>query len=275
MRRFLCAMVLTVAVLGGSAALAEGPRTALQAMALRLPEVKFEGTRFADAIEHLRNVSGANFTVNWRALETVGVTRDTPVTFTAKRISLRKAIQLVLSQSSNPGELTFYNDGGVIEITTRALGDDLMLTRIYDVQDLLILPMTLGGNGGGNATTGGGGNGRSGSVSSGGGRGSSGGQNDSGSMMARSSRTFGGNTGGGAGGGTSSSSRTGRGGTGGTSGGDDRAALGEELASIITGTIEPDIWQENGGRSSIRYFRGNLIISAPRRIHELIGGPFE
>jgi hypothetical protein len=40
-------------------------------------------------------------------------------------------------------------------------------------------------------------------------------------------------------------------------------------------TIEPNIWRDNGGTSTIRAFRSNLIITAPRRIHERIGGAFE
>lgn len=47
---------------------------------------------------------------------------------------------------------------------------------------------------------------------------------------------------------------------------------GEELAWMIRQTIEPEIWKENGGRyASITYFRGKLIVVAPRYVHEQIG----
>jgi len=37
-----------------------------------LPEVKFDGVSLADAIDFLRDVSGANIIVNWKALEGEG-----------------------------------------------------------------------------------------------------------------------------------------------------------------------------------------------------------
>ncbi|GEM_PF-622517 len=286
MRRFICVIASALLAIGCCSTLsaASAPRSALAALAIRLPEVKFDGTRMVDAIDYLREVSDANFHVNWKAMEAIGVTRDTPVTFTARQITLRKALSLVLAQSSNPNDLSFYNDGGVIEITTKAIADNIVITRLYDVQDLLIPTMSMSGNSGG----GNGGNGNSGissGTSSSGGRGSSGGRSGGGSSDRMSSGS-GGRTGGGGGGGRSSSgSRTGGtgsssggayGGSGNSSGGNtDPAAIADDLIAIITSTIEPNIWMENGGTSSIRYFHGNLIITAPRRIHELIGGTFE
>ncbi len=40
-------------------------------------------------------------------------------------------------------------------------------------------------------------------------------------------------------------------------------------------TVEPEVWRENGGTASIRYFRGRLIITAPRSVHEQIGGAID
>ena len=46
----------------------------------------------------------------------------------------------------------------------------------------------------------------------------------------------------------------------------------QDLVDLIINPVRPDIWKENGGPASIRYFNGNLIISAPRSVHEAIGG---
>jgi hypothetical protein len=46
----------------------------------------------------------------------------------------------------------------------------------------------------------------------------------------------------------------------------------EQLIDIIQSLIEPDVWDINGGRAAIRYLNGSLIISAPRSVHEALGG---
>lgn len=47
---------------------------------------------------------------------------------------------------------------------------------------------------------------------------------------------------------------------------------GEEIASTIRDTIEPDIWTENGGQyATCRYHRGRLIVNAPLYVHAQIG----
>ena len=56
-----------------------------------LPEVKFDGVGLGDAIDFLRDVSGANIVVNWRALEGDGVSKDTTINVKLLAISLRRA----------------------------------------------------------------------------------------------------------------------------------------------------------------------------------------
>lgn len=286
MRQIIVVIAAALLAIGccGTLRAESAPRSALAALAMQLQEVKFDGTRLADAIDYLRDTSNANFHVDWRQIETIGVSRDTPVTFTARRITLRKALTMVLAQTSNPGELSFYNDGGVIEITTKAIADDTVITRLYDVTDLLIPTMSMsgtgnGGNGGGFGNSGGGINSGMSSSGGGGGRGRSGGSYSGGGISSGSGRSLSGG-GGGMGGGSSGRSGTGSrtGGTSGTNGSgssNDINALADDLITIIMDTIEPNVWQVNGGTSTIRYFHGNLIITAPRRIHERIGGYFE
>jgi hypothetical protein len=49
---------------------------------------------------------------------------------------------------------------------------------------------------------------------------------------------------------------------------------GNDLAQLISETIEPDIWQSNGGQyASIKYFNGRLIVNAPLFVHAQIGMP--
>jgi hypothetical protein len=53
---------------------------------------------------------------------------------------------------------------------------------------------------------------------------------------------------------------------------DERA---QELLDLIRETIYPDIWRENGGPASIRMYRDNLVVTAPAKVHEAIGGTWD
>ena len=46
---------------------------------------------------------------------------------------------------------------------------------------------------------------------------------------------------------------------------------GEKLVEIIKMLVTPEIWVDNGGLSQIRYFGGNIIVTAPRSVQLQIG----
>ena len=144
-----------------SHASAQSPRAAL---GRTVPDLNFTGVTLADAIEFLRDVSGANIHVNWAALEAAGVGKDTQVNLHLRNIPLRKVLHLVLREAGSGDLLTFYIDDGIIEVTTKELADEDMITKIYPVDDLIMeVPdfdnapdfqlqgsTTGGGSGGGN-----------------------------------------------------------------------------------------------------------------------------
>src|SRR5688572_3902877 len=212
---------------------------AKRALNTRMPEVKLAAARLEDAIQFLQDTSGANIHVNWRALETVNVTRETPVTLRMSPMPLRKLLKFVLTEADSAGLATFYADDGVIEVTTRDLADQRLVTKVYPVDDLLLtIPdfndapqFQLGG------TT---------AISGGGGGGGGSGQ----SLISGTTNT-------------QDQNQVGK------------AARGTELVQLVMDTVQPEVWRENGGTSSIRYFRGRLIITAPRSVHEQIGGAVE
>ena len=229
-----------------------------------MPAIDFRGIPLKDAIDFLRDVSGANIHVNWRALEAAGVTPDTTINVKLRQVSLRKVMTLILNEAAAGNTaLTFYVDDGVVEVTTKEIADGMMYTKVYDVQDLLFEPPVFdeppdfnlanesnagtgrrgGGGGGGGRSGGGGGRG----MVGGGGGGTSGGLFGSG----------------------------GGGGRGGNAQPKDKDEKAKELIELIEDTVTPDVWLKNGGKSSIKYFNGNLIITAPRSVHEAIGGPMD
>lgn len=162
MRRFnfliICASLLLLCS-GDVRAQHVSARAALNA---RLPDLKFDNISLGDALEFVRDVSGANIHVNWRAIEELGIGRDTMINVRLRSVSLRKVLQLVLSEAGRGNLLTYYIDDNVLEITTREIADRQMLTRVYPVDDLLmeipnfeqppsfnIQGSTAGGGGGG------------------------------------------------------------------------------------------------------------------------------
>jgi len=217
-------------------------QVAKSAMSRRLPEVKLQNVSLADSIEFIRDVSGANIFVNWRALEAAGVTKETPVNVRLNGVSLRKVLTTILNEAGAGTSLTYTIEDDVIEITTLEIADQKMYMKVYPVEDLLLeipnfdnapdfnLENTNSGGQGGQGGGGGGASGGGGSIFGSG----------NGDKKEEVVKTK-----------------------------DERAA---ELIQLIVETVRPDVWRDNGGTASIRYFNGSLVVLAPLSVHELIGG---
>lgn len=109
-------------------------------MARPLPEVKFDGAPLNAVIDFLRDVSGANIVVNWRALERAGVERNATVDVRLKNVRFDKALESVLTSAGGGARLVFTVDGGVITIDAPAPGRGAAAAQpaaSYDVKDLL------------------------------------------------------------------------------------------------------------------------------------------
>lgn len=262
------AVVLGLSSYSATAAPASNQQAvANRALNTLLPEVKFQGSPLKDCFDFLRDVSGANIHVNWRALEAAGVTGDTQVNVRLREVPLRKVLNVMLAESGAGGILTYYTSEGVIEITTTELADKEMITRVYPIDDLIMeIPdfdnapdfnLTSqsgsgGGGRGGGGRGGGGGGGRGGRGGGGGGYGGGGGGGGGGGLF-----------GGGGGGGAAKEKTT------------TKTERAEALVKLVQETIRPEIWREAGGTASIRYYNGHLVVTAPRSVHEALGGAFE
>jgi len=263
MRRRLTVLAAGVVVgISSHAFAASSQSTATRSLNRTLPEVKFTGTTLRDSFDFLRDVSGANIHVNWRALEAAGVTGDTQVNVRLRDVPLRKVLNTLLDEAG-VGLLTYYTSEGVIEVTTSELADKEMITRVYPVDDLIMeIPdfdnapsFSLSdsqGSGGSGGTSGSRGGGGGGGYGGGGGRGGGGGGGGGGGF------SFG------SGGGAEAKEKT-----------KTKTERADALVTMIRETIRPDVWREAGGPASIRYYNGNLIVTAPRSVQEALGGPTE
>jgi general secretion pathway protein D len=235
----------------------------------RLPEVRLDGIGFADVVEFLRDVSGANIFVNWRAMEAAGIDKSTPVSIRMRDVRFAKVLDTILDDvGGGTVELSYTINEGVVTISTE---EDLarnVVTRVYDIRDLLVAveDFTGGGNGGGGF--GGGGNRGGGGGNRGGGGGNRGG--GGGNRGGGGGGGFGGgggNRGGGGGGGI------GGGGGGGGLGATSREELADEIITLIIDTIDTDSWRDNGGVvGAINFLSGQLVVTqTPDNHRDMLG----
>ena len=209
------------------------------ALSRRVALINYNSAALGDVIDAFRDIAGANIHVNWRALEPLGIDRKTAVTIHLNNVSLRKVLKTVLKDLGGGAELaTFYIDEGVIEVTTREIADRQLITKVYPVEDLVMEVPNFAGP--------------TAQTSTGGGGGRFGG---SGGTRLFSENTSDTNT-------QNEQPRT-------------KAERAAELVALIKETVKPDIWRDNGGTASVAYFNGHLVVTAPRSVHEELGGSSE
>ncbi len=104
--------------------------------------IDFNETPLSDVIAYYRQTTNLTFSVNWRSLEQVQITGDTPVTVKANNISLARSLDLVLDEVSGLRSrferLYWLVDEGMIRIATGAAFNTRISTRTYDVTDLMM-----------------------------------------------------------------------------------------------------------------------------------------
>jgi hypothetical protein len=234
MRRFIFVFAMLALMSIGAQRASSAEVAAKRALNVTLPELRFDNVTLGDAIDFLRDVSGTNIHVNWGAMETIGIGRDTTINVRLRSVTLRKVLRTMLTEAGTGNLLTFYIDENVIEITTRELADQQLFTKVYPVEDLLMevpdfdQPPSFQLN-----------------QASSGGRGGSSGQS-----------IFSGNTN------NNNATVT-------------RANRAQELIDTIQAIVQPEIWNVAGGPAAIRFWNGSLIVTAPRSVHEALGGYFD
>ncbi len=216
-------------------------------MDMVLPNTVMHAVPLRDAVQYLRNMTGANLFVNWNALEGAGIANITPITLHLRNVSMRKILSVMLQEASPDAALVDYVSQNVLTITTRQEANTHLVTKVYPVGDLVMTVPNFtaptfnlqnqSSNSGVQVSSG----------SSGGGGGGSG-----------SSNLFSGAGGGGAGGMNVPTQST--------------TQRAQALVALIEGTVQPNIWTSNGGPATIIYFNRELVVSAPVYIQQMISG---
>lgn len=237
---------------------AEKPRptrpklTPTQLLSARFVRVELQDVPFDQAIEWLAESLGTNVVVLWKRIEAAGIERDTPVTVRARNIRVDQALWIILHEAaSDAAPLAYRADEDMIIISTAEdLGEE-MIVRVYDVQDLLATRlrrpfMHVGSE-------------RDLAV---------------GSVPAVAAgavattpviqRYF------------SGVELEGEDVGGDVGRDDDRTDPDEhlrELVNVITTSVAPESWDVNGGRGSVRGYRGRLVVRNTAFVHQQLAGP--
>jgi hypothetical protein len=113
-------------------------REAAAKLDVRLPEVKLLDVGLQEAIDRLRDMTGANIFVNWKAMESGGVDRHAKVSLHKKNVKLSAVLDMLLAQAAEDAPLGWAIDDGTIVVSTRRdVAAHSLQTRVYDVRDLL------------------------------------------------------------------------------------------------------------------------------------------
>ena len=86
------------------------------------------------------------------ALSDAGLSEEEPITKTLNNVSLRSALRIMLREL----DLTYMIKDEVMQITTRDVAEENLITKVYPVGDLVVPIIQLGGMGGGGGGMGGG-----------------------------------------------------------------------------------------------------------------------
>jgi hypothetical protein len=83
-----------------------------------IPTAKFDAVGLGDVIDYLRDSTGANIFVNWKALKTAGIDQHTPVTLNLKNAPFSKVLEAMLDSLGGKAKLDYEIESHVFTIST-------------------------------------------------------------------------------------------------------------------------------------------------------------
>ena len=211
-----------------------------------IPDVTFQDTPLEQVMSWLQDLTHLNLQVHWQTLEDAGVKRDKPISVQAHNLRLMQVLWLIMNEAGGSDLKLAYRASGSLLIFSTA--DDLnreMITKVYDVSDLLVTLPRAQRQSTFDVTQG---------IEQMGGVGASSGA--SGGMFQQ--------------GGTMQSQGQGYGANGEQD--QEKSPKLEKLVNLIQDTIEPDSWRQNGGNGTISVFQKLIIVRNTLLVHQRLGG---
>jgi hypothetical protein len=103
----------------------------------RIPKLDFTNLDLSNVVQFFRDASGAEFHVNWAAVQPGGVDWKMQVNLHMVDVTVEKALKKVLQDLSTQVKLAYQIVDGVVMISTSDELAKTPITRTYDVRDLL------------------------------------------------------------------------------------------------------------------------------------------
>lgn len=121
--------------------LASAQESAPRMLATRLPEIQFADAPLETVIDWLADLTQYNIVVRWERLDELGIERDQPVSLRARNLTLSQVLWLLLGDiGGSDVRLAYRASRGLLLISTADDLDRELITRVYDIRDLLVRP---------------------------------------------------------------------------------------------------------------------------------------
>jgi len=206
---------------------------------MRPVTIEFRDQRLEDVITFITELTGADIEPFWmddRNAE--GLDKDQPIALRANKVTALKLLEMVLDQAAGPA--SFYSGGNTWQMTEWGAiqcgpKERLAMRRrveVYPIDDLLFIIPDY----------------------------------DEAPEIDLQSVLQGGQGGGGGGRSPFRDAQQEREET------RPRSERAEEIIDILTALVEPEQWTTGGGTSTMRYFQGGIIVSAPDFVHRQLNG---
>jgi hypothetical protein len=100
--------------------------------------VNFNNNQLDQVFSYMNQVSGVEFYPDWKALETIGVRPEDPITLTLDNVPAEVALKRVVEQLGDESDRPDYSvEDGVIVVSSSEQLRKKTITIVYDIRDLL------------------------------------------------------------------------------------------------------------------------------------------
>jgi len=120
----------------GTGSESEADRRTRQRLRATSMSPKMEEAELKSVIDSLREVTGANFWVDWDTLQAANIDKSSLVTVNLRNVSAETVLRKVLDSVSVGTPLNYAIQEGVVTISTRDVLEQRTEVRVYDIRDL-------------------------------------------------------------------------------------------------------------------------------------------
>ena len=115
------------------------PRSALNALALRLPRFALDEVPLRDAFDRLAEAGHCNLVTRWNIIKAAGINPDHEVTLRLRDVTFDTALRILMREAeSRDVPLAFEASDEMIVVSTRADFESRVLVKTYYIADLAL-----------------------------------------------------------------------------------------------------------------------------------------